>query len=137
MIIISPIYLLFFVISGASLDLTIFFERSGLIVLVIAAIYIVFRVAGKYTGARVGSRISHAEPQVQKYLGLALVPQAGVAIGLTIVAGRVVPDYASSIKAVVLCATLIYELIGPVLAKIALKKANEIENNNSEVKASV
>ena len=64
---------------------------------------------------------------VKKYLGFALIPQAGVAIGLTIVADRVVPEYAGQIRAVILCATLIYELTGPVISKLALVKAGEID----------
>ncbi|MGL6174312.1 MAG: hypothetical protein ACRC1P_06850, partial [Cellulosilyticaceae bacterium] len=65
-------------------------------------------------------------PEVQKYLGFTLVPQAGVAIGLSLMAETVVPQYASVIRAVVLCATLIYELVGPAISKIALQKAGEI-----------
>ena len=128
-----PIYLLFFVISGASLDLTIFFEKTGLIVLLIASIYVVFRVVGKYSGARIGAKISHAEETVQKYLGFALVPQAGVAIGLATTANTIFSsneETASTgalIIAIILTSTLVYELIGPGCAKFAFKKAGEIQ----------
>lgn len=67
-----------------------------------------------------------ASDSVKKYLGPALIPQAGVAIGLTFVAQSVVPQYAGSIRAIILCATLIYELIGPAVAKLSLQKAGEI-----------
>ena len=123
-----PIYLLFFVISGASLDLTIFFEKTGLIVVIIAAIYIVFRVIGKYSGARLGAKISNAEESVQKYLGFALVPQAGVAIGLATTANNVFNDSTGALTmAIILTSTLVYELIGPGCAKFAFKKAGEIQ----------
>lgn len=123
-----PIYLLFFVISGASLDLTIFFNDTGLLVVIIAAVYIVSRVAGKYSGARIGAKVSHAEESVQKYLGFALVPQAGVAIGLATTASNIFTDGTGAlIVAIVLTSTLVYELIGPACAKFAFKKAGEIE----------
>ena len=117
-----PLFLMFFVVSGAGLDLTIL-PSIGLI----GIIYVLFRVIGKVTGAFIGAKIMKAPSQVAKYLGPTLVPQAGVAIGLTIVAQTVVPEYADTIRAVVLCGTLIYELIGPVLTKWALTKAGEIK----------
>ena len=67
-----------------------------------------------------------APAKVQKFLGPALLPQAGVAIGLSLAAGRVVPEFAPQIRAVILCGTLIYELIGPAVTKLSLKKAGEI-----------
>ena len=127
----SPIYMIFFVLSGASLDLTIFFQSNGLFVLMIAGIYIVSRVIGKWSGAFVGATITRCEPEVRKYLGLALVPQAGVAIGLattanTLFAENGLPESGAIILAVILTSTLIYELIGPVVSKFALTKAGEI-----------
>ena len=130
----SPIFMMFFVFSGASLDLSIFFNENGLIVLIIAAIYIVFRVAGKYLGALSGAYITRCEPQVKKYLGLTLIPQAGVAIGLATTASSLFKDYADPtlqqtgalIIAIILTSTLIYELVGPLVSKYALKKASEI-----------
>ncbi len=128
-----PIYLLFFVISGASLDLRVFASKSGYVVLIIALIYIVFRVLGKYLGAFTGASISKCEPQVKKYLGFALVPQAGVAIGLATTANTIfsqneaTTEAGAMIIAIILTSTLIYELIGPMVAKFAFKKAGEIE----------
>ena len=69
-----------------------------------------------------------APPLVAKYIGPTLIPQAGVAIGLTLVARSIVPQYADTIRAVILCGTLIYELVGPVITKWALTKAGEIKN---------
>lgn len=128
----SPIYMMFFVISGASLDLSIFTNRTGLIAVIIALIYLIFRVIGKWLGAFVGSSISKSEPQVKKYLGFTLIPQAGVAIGLATNASALFganPETASTgalIIAIILTSTLIYELIGPLVSKWALNKAGEI-----------
>ena len=132
----SPIYMMFFVISGASLDLTIFFNRNGLIVVGIAATYVIFRVVGKWLGAFTGATVTKCEEKIRKYLGFALIPQAGVAIGLATTAYTLFsknPDTAlagSLILAIVLTSTLIYELIGPMVAKFALNKAGEIPKEN-------
>ena len=115
-----PIYMAFFVISGARLQLSIL-PTIGLL----GIIYIVFRVIGKMTGAYIGARVMNASKDIQKYLGPMLIPQAGVAIGLTSVAEQLVPEHAGEITAVVLVGTLIYELVGPVLTKISLEKAGE------------
>ena len=132
----APVYMMFFVISGASLDLTIFFNKDGLLVLLIALTYLVFRVFGKWSGAYIGASITRCEPQVKKYLGFALVPQAGVAIGLSTTAYKLFsnnPETARTgalILAIILTSTLIYELVGPMVAKFALKKAHEIPEEN-------
>ena len=132
----SPIYMMFFVTSGASLDLTIFFNRNGLIVVGIAAAYVIFRVIGKWLGAFTGASITRCEDKIKKYLGFALIPQAGVAIGLATTAYTLFnknPDTAlagSLILAIILTSTLIYELIGPMVAKFALNKAGEIPKEN-------
>lgn len=117
-----PIYLMFFVVSGAELDVTILASIG-----VIGIIYLVLRVAGKMGGATLGALLTKADKKVAKYLGPALLPQAGVAIGLSLAATTVVPEYGAKIRAIILCATLIYELIGPVVVKISLKKAGEIK----------
>ena len=135
----SPIYMMFFVISGASLDLTVFFNGDGLLVVAIAAVYIISRVIGKWSGAYVGASITRCEPQVRKYIGFALVPQAGVAIGLATTAYRLfnsptAPEElqraGALILAIILSSTLVYELIGPMVAKFALTKAHEIPEVN-------
>ena len=132
----SPIYMMFFVISGASLDLSIFFNKDGLLVVIIALIYIIFRVIGKWSGAFTGASITRCEPQVKKYLGFALIPQAGVAIGLSTTAYRLFANNPETVKAgslilaIILTSTLIYELIGPMVAKFAFKQAGEIPEEN-------
>ena len=90
----SPVYILFFVASGAALQVGVL-KTVGLI----GAVYIIGRVVGKLSGAWLGSRMARLEPSVGKYLGPCLLPQAGVAIGLTLLAGRVVPEYAPTIRA--------------------------------------
>ena len=128
----TPIYMMFFVISGASLDLSIFFDPEGLIVVGIAATYVIFRVVGKWLGAFTGASVTKSEPKIKKYLGLTLIPQAGVAIGLATTAGKlfslneVTKRAGALIVAIILTSTLIYEIIGPMVSKYALKKAGEI-----------
>lgn len=117
-----PIFMIFFVVSGAKLDISLI-PAIG----IIGIIYIVFRVFGKLSGAWLGAVITKSPRTVKKYLGWTLLPQAGVAIGLTLVADKVVPEYSAQIRTVILCATLIYELAGPVVSKISLVKAGEIE----------
>lgn len=117
-----PIFMLFFVASGAALDLSVL-PTLG----VVGVIYVVFRVVGKVLGAYLGAAMCRCDKKIKKYLGYALLPQAGVAIGLSLAATTVVPEYGQTIRAVVLCATFIYELIGPAVTKIALKKAGEIQ----------
>ena len=122
--------MMFFVISGATLDVTIFFNDSGLTVLGIAAVYLIVRVVGKWFGAFSGASMTNCEPQIKKYLGFALVPQAGVAIGLaTIASQQMVGDTGRLIIAVILTSTIIYELIGPMISKFALAKAGEIPDD--------
>jgi Kef-type K+ transport system membrane component KefB len=116
-----PIFILFFVVSGAELKLSVI-PAVG----VVGVIYIVLRVIGKMTGAFVGASVCKADRKVRKYLGPALIPQAGVAIGLSLAATTVVPEYGAQIRTVILCATLIYELAGPMITKLSLKKAGEI-----------
>ncbi len=117
-----PIFMLFFVASGAELKLSVL-PSIGLV----GIIYVTVRVIGKIFGASLGATICKADKNIRKYLGPALVPQAGVAIGLSLTASAVVPQYATEIRTVILCGTLIYELIGPAIAKASLKKAGEIK----------
>lgn len=117
-----PLFELFFVVSGAGLNVSVL-PQIGLM----GAIYVIVRCVGKWLGAFIGAKIMKAPANVAKYIGPTLFPQAGVAIGLTIVAQTVVPQYAPQIRAVILCGTLIYELVGPAITKITLKKAGEIQ----------
>lgn len=116
-----PIFLMFFVVSGMELNISIT-PKIG----VIGIIYVIFRVVGKVAGAYIGAVIMKASAPVKKYLGLTLVPQAGVAIGLSLIAANALPELGQTIRSVVLCATIIYELVGPAITKISLSKAGEI-----------
>ncbi|MCQ2799565.1 MAG: hypothetical protein MJ228_02210 [Bacilli bacterium] len=122
--------MMFFLLSGAHLNLTIFAGDNGLVVITVAALYLFFRFAGKWSGAFLGAKITGAEPTVKKFLGFCLVPQAGVAIGLATTAGNILaaskPELGSMIVAVILSSTLVYELFGPIITKTALQKAGEI-----------
>lgn len=117
-----PLFMLFFVLSGAELDLAVV-PTVGLV----GILYLIARSIGKYFGSYLGAVIVKASPNIRKYLGITLLPQAGVAIGMAQVALTALPAYGTKIQAVVLSATLIYELIGPMLTKMALKAAGEIE----------
>ena len=117
-----PIYMMFFILSGAELNIALL-PTVGLI----GVVYILVRAAGKYFGAYFGSKLVHAEPNIVKYLGLTLLPQAGVAIGMAQIVLIELPEYGVQITTVVLCATVVYEIIGPLVSKIALAKAGEID----------
>ncbi len=116
------LFLLFFVLSGADLNLAVL-PTIG----VLGVGYLLLRSFGKWLGASLGAKAVRADPNIRKYLGLTLLPQAGVAIGMSILAINALPQYGVQINAVVLSATLIYELVGPVITKVALTKAGEIE----------
>jgi len=116
-----PIFMVFFVISGAG------FQISALPAIgLIGIIYVVIRVVGKMAGAWLGGRVTHQDKNICTYLGPTLMPQAGVALGLVVVAAKLVPLYAEQIQVVILCSTFIYSVVGPIAAKYALVKAGEI-----------
>ncbi len=118
----APLFILFFVISGAELQLSIF---KDWIIVLIGLVYIVFRCIGKYCGARFSSQAVKCEPNIVKYLGITLFPQAGVALGMAIKAETLGPE-GLIVANIVLFSVLIYELVGPFLTKISLLKAGEI-----------
>ena len=117
-----PLFMMFFFFSGAALDISLI-PTVGLV----GIIYVIARVIGKVGGAGLGAHVSNAPSVVKKYLGFNLIPQAGVAIGLSSMAMNVLPTYGNEIRTVVLFATIVYELIGPVSTKLALTKAGEIQ----------
>ncbi len=118
-----PIFIAFFVLSGADLDLG-GLKAAGLI----GIGYILLRVLGKYLGAMISTKMSGFSKEIQKNLGLTLIPQAGVAIGLSLIASRIIPEpHGSLIRTIILAATICYELIGPIVAKFALKRAGCID----------
>ena len=123
----APIYVLFFVISGAELKLSVF---ANWVFVLVGVIYIIFRCFGKYFGARTSASISKAEPNVKKFLGITLFPQAGVALGMAAMVGDVfgkTDPIAEMVLNIVLFSVLIYEIVGPFLTKLSLEKAGEID----------
>lgn len=140
------LFMLFFILSGAELDFSV---MGNWTVIGICAVYLLARSLGKYFGASLGCTMTHTGGTIKKYLGLTLLPQAGVAIGMARSSSSTFRSFAteslkavnesgynylanmaSTITAVVLCATLFYELVGPVITKIALTKAGEIQTVN-------
>ena len=117
-----PLFLLFFVLSGANLDLAVL-PTVG----VVGIAYVLTRAVGKALGATIGAKLEKCDANIVKYLGFTLIPQAGVAIGMARMCQTSLPEYGTVINAVVLAGTLIYELTGPVITKIALTKAGEIK----------
>lgn len=116
----NPIFIAFFTISGLDLDFSVL-KAVGIIGLG----YVVARVIGKVLGAYLGCKLAKSEPVVQKYLGFTLVPQAGVAIGLSLLVENALPQYGAQIRTIILAGTVIYELIGPLCTKFAIFKAGE------------
>lgn len=119
----APILILFFVISGAELELSVF---ADIAVVIVGVVYIIARSLGKYYGAGISSRAVKCDNNIVKYLGITLLPQAGVALGMAIKA-RELGEAGNIIRNITLFAVLVYEIVGPFLTKIALSKAGDIK----------
>ena len=126
----SPLFALFFVISGAELELSVFTDFA---IVVIGVIYIIFRCIGKYYGASFSAKAVKCSPEICKYLGITLFPQAGVALGMCATAMQLGAE-GGLIRNITLFAVLIYELFGPVFTRMALTAAGEIKPISDEVK---
>lgn len=118
----GPLNMLFFVLSGAELNLNVL---SNPLVLLIGIVFILFRSVGKISGAYLSCRMEKTSPTIQKYLGITLLPQAGVALGMALTASGL--SDGEVVRNVVLFAVLVYELVGPTLTKWALLRAGEIK----------
>ena len=119
----TPLFILFFVISGAELKLDVFLNIA---VVIIGVVYIIFRSAGKISGAGLSAKMTKCDSKIVKYLGITLLPQAGVALGMSHTAMQLGGYEGELIRNIILFSVLIYELIGPILTKNALIKAGEI-----------
>lgn len=119
----APLFVLFFVLSGAELELSVF---TDLMIVLVGIVYILSRSAGKYTGAFLSAKMSGCDDNIVKYLGITLLPQAGVALGMAMKSQALGSEIGLLISNITLFAVLIYELIGPLLTKIALTKAGDI-----------
>jgi len=126
----APLFTLFFVISGAELELSIF---ADIAIVGIGIVYIIFRSIGKYGGAFLSAKWTKCTPEVCKYLGITLLPQAGVALGMAVSAQQLGPE-GDLIRNIVLFSVLVYELFGPMFTKWALTKAGDIQPPSDEVK---
>lgn len=126
----SPIFALFFVISGAELELGVFTSAS---IVLIGVIYIIFRSLGKYFGTFISAKATKCSSAICKYLGITLFPQAGVALGMCTLAMQI-GEQGNLVKNITLFAVLIYELFGPVFTRMALTAAGEIKPISDEVK---
>ena len=126
----SPLFALFFVISGAELELSVF---TDIAIVGIGVIYIIFRCLGKYTGTFASAKATKCEPQICKYLGITLFPQAGVALGMCTTAMQLGAQ-GNLIRNITLFAVLVYEIVGPLLTKMALTAAGDIKPMSEEVK---
>ena len=126
----APLYVLFFVVSGAELELGVF---SDIAVVGIGVVYILFRSLGKYLGAWGSCKAVGCDEKVTKYLGITLLPQAGVALGMCVTATQLGSVEGSLVRNIVLFSVLVYELVGPTLTKNALLKAGDIQPKSEEV----
>lgn len=129
----TPLFVLFFVISGAELELNVFMDLA---IVGIGLVYIMFRSLGKYFGSYASAKFMKCEDSIVKYLGITLLPQAGVALGMSVTAMQLGVYEGALIRNIILFSVLIYELVGPMLTKMALTAAGEIiphERKSSKV----
>lgn len=117
-----PINLLFFTFAGAKLDLSVLFSIGAL-----GIFYAISRAIGKIAGASIGAKIVKAEETVVKWLGLALLSQGGISIGLSMIVARELSGFADEIITVILFSVLVFEILGPILAKVSITKAGEVD----------
>ena len=125
----APLYAVFFVLSGAELDLNVFRYPSTIM---IGMVYILVRCLGKYFGALGSSAAMGCSGDVKKYLGITLFPQAGVSLGMVVTAQELGPELGAMIRNIILFSVLVYELVGPLLTKMALTAAGEIETGRTD-----
>lgn len=126
----SPLFALFFVISGAELELNVLADVA---VISIGVVYILFRCLGKYIGSFVSASAMKCDNNIKKYLGITLFPQAGVALGMCVSATELGADGAL-VRNIILFSVLVYEIFGPLLTKIALTKAGDIKPMGEDIK---
>lgn len=133
-----PILLIFFVRSGLNFDLNALISTdnifSGISLILVAILYFIVRIIGKYVGAFLGCAITGKKKEVRNYLGLALIPQAGVAIGLAALGGRTLGEpYGPCLETIIIASSVLYELIGPACAKLSLYLSKSYSNKLEEI----
>ncbi|WP_300385680.1 cation:proton antiporter [Clostridium sp.] len=127
----SPLYLLFFTLAGASLDLSILISVGSL-----GIAYVLARAAGKMLGAWSSAKALKSDPMVTKYLGFTLLPQGGISIGLLVLVNQQLPEFSVPISTIIMFSVLIYEVTGPIFAKLAIQRAGEINGIDKKEKPS-
>ena len=137
-----PILLLFFVRSGVTFDLGALVNTSsavgGVPLLLVGVLYFFVRIIGKYAGSFLGCAIVKKDKKVRNYLGLALIPQAGVAIGLAALGARMLGgETGNALETVILASSVLYELIGPAAAKLSLYLSHSYSTNLEEITSDV
>ena len=120
----APIFILFFVLSGAELKFSVFGDLN---IVLIGIVYIIFRSIGKYSGAYASCRITNCDSSITKYLGITLLPQAGVALGMSRTAAGALGEDGIIVESITLFAVLVYEIVGPSLTKWSLLKSGDIK----------
>lgn len=126
----SPLFALFFVISGAELEMSVFTDMA---IVGIGVVYIVFRCIGKYFGSYASAKVTKCDSSICKYLGITLFPQAGVALGMCTTAMQL-GETGNLIRNITLFAVLIYEMVGPLMTRQALLAAGDIKPMPDHVK---
>ena len=126
----SPLFALFFVISGAELELDVFTDWA---IVCAGVVYILFRSAGKYLGAYASSKWMKCAPEICKYLGITLLPQAGVSLGMCTTAMQL-GEQGNLIRNITLFSVLVYEMVGPLLTRQALTASGDIKPMSEEVR---
>ena len=117
-----PLLVMFFVLSGMRLSIPSLAAAGT-----IGVIYFLVRIAGKYAGSTVGAAVIHASPEIRRYFGLALIPQAGVSIGLAVLGQRMLPaESGLMLSTIILSSGLLYEMVGPACSTIAIKLSGSI-----------
>jgi len=122
----SPLMVIFFVLAGASLEIGALAELG-----IIGGVYILCRSIGKMLGARLGGEISGIAPATKRWIGLAMLPQAGVAIGMALVASNQFPEYRQVLLSIVISSTVFFEILGPVFTRLALRRSSYSEDISS------
>ena len=124
-----PIILLFFINSGLKLNLSMLASLG-----IIGIAYFIVRILSKVGGAYVGGQITYSSPRIKKYIGLALIPQASISIGLATLASRVLStNLGETLSVIVISSAVLYELIGPILSKYAIFKSNSVSKRNMKL----
>ena len=125
-----PLLVMFFVLSGMRLSIPSLISAGF-----VGVIYFLVRIVGKYLGSSLGAWLTHATPEVKKYFGLALIPQAGVSIGLAVLGQRMLPAASGEmLSTIILSSGILYEMVGPACAKAAIRLSGSIPDKKSESK---